>query len=204
MTKIAAIIDYGVGNIRSVSRVLEATPLTNDNVEVVITRDHARVLSADLIVLPGVGSFGAATEELCDWKDDLVSVIHSGTPTIGMCLGMQLMFDKSEEGPGDGLGLFSGSVTRLTSRRIPHMGWNQIKEAWPPKGDKMPTWAYFAHSFACRPDDENVIAGYTTYQGDRFASIVRQGNILGTQFHPEKSDVAGVALVHSFVSEVLS
>lgn len=203
MTKIAAIIDYGVGNIRSVTRVLEATQLASgEHVEVIITRDHGQVIGADLIVLPGVGSFGAATDQLSSWKDDLVSVIRDGTPTIGMCLGMQLMFEKSEEGSGEGLGVFSGNVTRLTSSRVPHMGWNEIVDRDGNKSDV--PWAYFAHSFACRPDDDSVIAGFTTYQGDRFASIVRQGNILGTQFHPEKSDLAGVGLVHNFVAEVLS
>lgn len=202
-TKTAAIIDYGVGNIRSVTRVIEATKLENgDNVKVIVTRDHDTVLEADLIVLPGVGSFGAATEQLRDWKNELVSVIQAGTPTIGMCLGMQLMFDKSEEGSGDGLGVIPGVVTRLTSIRVPHMGWNEILDG---QGNKTPVpWAYFAHSFACRPDNEDVVKGWTTFEGDKFASIVRSGNILGTQFHPEKSDLAGVALVHDFVCEVLS
>lgn len=202
-TKIAALIDYGVGNIRSVSRVIEATELKNgDNIKVIVTRDHDVVLNSDLIVLPGVGSFGAATEQLDSWRNELVSVIQKGTPTIGMCLGMQLMFDKSEEGPGHGLGIIPGVVTRLTSKRVPHMGWNEILDE---KGEKTPVpWAYFAHSYACRPDENAVVVGWTTFQGDKFASIVRSGNILGTQFHPEKSDLAGIALVHDFVSEVLS
>lgn len=198
-----AIIDYGVGNIRSVSRVIEATQLANgDSINVVITRDHKTVLDSDLIVLPGVGSFGAASEQLGSWRDELVGVIKSGTPTIGMCLGMQLMFEKSEEGSGDGLGLISGVVTKLTSKRVPHMGWNEILGS---NGQETSVpWAYFAHSYACRPENEEVVKGWTSYQGDNFASIVRVENILGTQFHPEKSDLAGVALVHDFVSEVLS
>lgn len=200
--KIAAIIDYGVGNIRSVTRVIESTKLkSGDSVEVLVTRDHSRVLEADLIVLPGVGSFGAASEQLSDWKNDLVEVIVGGTPTIGVCLGMQLLFEKSEEGTGEGLGVLAGSVTKLSAPRVPHMGWNEILDG---NGQKSPVpWAYFAHSFACRPTDDSIVSGWTTYEGDRFPSIVRSGNILGTQFHPEKSDLAGVSLVHSFVSEVL-
>lgn len=202
-TRIAALIDYGVGNIRSVTRVIETTKLQNgDNVEVVVTRNHDVVLNSDLIVLPGVGSFSAATEQLDSWRKELVSVIQGGTPTIGMCLGMQLMFDKSEEGQGQGLGVISGVVTRLTSKRVPHMGWNEILDE---KGQKTAVpWAYFAHSYACRPDASAVVTGWTTFEGDRFASIIRSGNILGTQFHPEKSDLAGIKLVHDFVSEVLS
>ena len=203
MTRTAAIIDYGVGNIRSVTRVLEATPLTNgDNVEVVVTRDHDQVLTADLIMLPGVGSFGAATEQLASWKDDLVAAIKGGKPTLAVCLGMQLLFDKSEEGDGEGLGIFSGNVTSLTAQRVPHMGWNEIVDA--SGAPSSVPWAYYAHSFACRPNNESIVAGWTTYEDDRFASIVRSGNVLGTQFHPEKSDLAGVGLVHSFVAEVLS
>ena len=201
--KLAAIVDYGVGNIRSVSRVLESALLSSgQQVEVILTRDHSQILNADLIVLPGVGSFGSASEQLAHWKVDLVSVIRGGTPTLGVCLGMQLLFEKSEESPGEGLAIFEGSVTKMTSKTVPHMGWNTISDS-----DGLPSavpWAYFAHSFACRPDDENIVAGWTTYDGDRFASIVRKNNILGTQFHPEKSDLAGVKLVHSFVSEVLS
>lgn len=96
--KLAAIIDYGVGNIRSVSRVLESTGLASgEKVEVIVTREHSQILNADLIVLPGVGSFGSASEQLADWRNDLVSVIRSGTPTLGVCLGMQLLFGESEE-----------------------------------------------------------------------------------------------------------
>jgi len=201
--RVAAIIDYGVGNIRSVSRVIESTKLeSGEKIDVLLTRDHEQILNSDLIVLPGVGSFGSASEQLGDWKNDLVSVIQAGKPTMGVCLGMQLLFQKSEEGSGDGLGVFKGSVTKIASKTVPHMGWNEIFDsAGAPS--KVP-WAYFAHSYACRPDDESIVSGWTTYEGDRFSSIVRKGNILGTQFHPEKSDIAGVALVHDFVAEVLS
>ena len=204
MTKrIAAIIDYGVGNIRSVSRVLEATQLASgEKIEVVLTKDHGKVLEADLIILPGVGSFGSASEQLGSWKEDLVSVIRNGKPTMGVCLGMQLLFQKSEEGQGDGLGVFDGSVTKISSKTVPHMGWNEIFQ--PNSQPSKVPWAYFAHSYACRPDDESIVSGWTTYEGDRYPSIVRKNNILGTQFHPEKSDLAGVALVHDFVAEVLS
>lgn len=203
MTKLAAIIDYGVGNIRSVTRVIESTELdSKERIEVVVSRDHDTIMNADLIVFPGVGSFQAATEQLTSWKDELLAVVQNGTPTLGMCLGMQLMFNKSEEGNGDGLGIFEGAVTRIAARRVPHMGWNKITDKQGNASDI--SWAYFAHSFACRAEDESIVTGWTTYEGDTFASMIRKGNVMGTQFHPEKSDIAGVALVQNFISEVLS
>lgn len=200
--KRVAIIDYGVGNIRSVSRVIESTSLEdNSSIEVVLTRDTSLILDSDLIVLPGVGSFNSASEQLFSFADELVSHINSGTPTVGICLGMQLLFEKSEEGSGDGLGVFKGSVTKLSSNRKPHMGWNKIQST--EKSNSQVPWAYFAHSYACRPDDEEIVVGWSTYDGDRFPAIVRKQNILGTQFHPEKSDLAGVRLLHNFISEVI-
>jgi glutamine amidotransferase len=201
-TKTIAIIDYGVGNIRSLTRTLENTPMTNTVVKVVLTKNIDEVLNADMIMLPGVGSFGAAAEQLAPWRDVLHDAIKNGKPTLAVCLGMQILFNQSEESPGQGLGVFSGNVTRLNAVRVPNMGWNQVTS----KTD-MPTpvsWAYFAHSFACRPTDQSIVAATTTYEGDEYVSILRSGNVLALQFHPEKSDLAGVAFVHDFVQEMLS
>lgn len=203
MSKKAVIIDYGVGNIRSVMRVLEGCT-TNDgeNLEVEITDALETIESADLLMLPGVGAFNAASEQLEPISKTISKlVLDEGRPLIGICLGMQLLFEKSEEGAGKGLGIFNGSVTQLTSQRILHMGWNEISYKGNAKG---PSWAYFAHSYVCRPADESIIYGETTYQGDTFPSIIRFENVLGAQFHPEKSDLAGVKLLKDFVSEALS
>ena len=201
MTKNVVLIDYGVGNIRSVIRVLESCKTsTQDDAKVEITDSLEKISSADLIILPGVGAFNAASSQLEPFADLIRGkVTNEGTPLIGICLGMQLLFEKSEEGEGSGLGIFSGSVTKLNSKRVPHMGWNTIDYS----NSSGPAWAYFAHSFACRPEDRSIVSGQTTYDGDTFPSVMRTQNILATQFHPEKSDLSGIGLIKDFISEVL-
>lgn len=199
----AVIIDYGVGNIRSLTRTLEnSAAVTGHDVDVTVTKDVSLVSNADFLVLPGVGSYQAATAQLAHWREELSGIISGGMPTLAVCLGLQLLFDESEEGNGAGLGVFSGKVTTLKATQVPQMGWNKIN-AVSNKFDVM-SWAYFAHSFACRPNDESIIAGTTTYEDDTYPSIIRTPSILATQFHPEKSDVVGIELVHSFMKDVLS
>lgn len=197
----AAIIDYGVGNIRSVTRVLESSEaVTGTAVNVSVTRDINDVKNSDFLVLPGVGSYSAAATHLAAWRSDLAELISSGIPTLAVCLGLQLLFEESDEGPGQGLGVFSGSVTKLNTVSVPQMGWNTIDRVHP--SYELIEWAYFAHSFACRPLDESIIAGTTTYEDDTYPSIIRTESILATQFHPEKSDVVGIKLVHNFMKDV--
>ena len=121
--------------------------------------------------------------------------------SLGICLGMQLLFDASEEGEGEGLGVFPGRVTRLRSRRVPHIGWNGVEQGAPLPQAPLDT-VYYAHSFACRAEQLGSVVGWTTHEEDRFPAAVRRGKVLGVQFHPEKSSAAGVRFVRAFLEEV--
>jgi glutamine amidotransferase len=191
------LFDYGAGNLHSLAKALE-TP----GVSIAIQADPAAAVETNLLVLPGVGAFGPAAAALAPARERMRDAVAAGLPCVGICLGMQLMFDSSEEGGGEGLGVIPGRVRRLRSRRLPHMGWNAIE----PEGDQPLlavsglVTAYFAHSFVCEPDDTKAVAAWTTHETDRFTSIVRAGSALGVQFHPEKSSAAGVALLRAVVA----
>jgi imidazole glycerol-phosphate synthase subunit HisH len=190
------IFDYGAGNLHSLAKALEM-----DGVVVGIESDPVRSVETDALVLPGVGAFGAAAERLAPGRDAMRNAILGGLPTIGICLGMQLLFDASDEGGGAGLGVIPGRVTRLVAQRVPQIGWNDVV----PIGDEplfaaapLPV-AYFANSYVCRPDDERVVTAWTTHELDRFPSAVRAGVAVGVQFHPEKSSAHGVRFLHAFL-----
>ncbi len=191
------LFDYGAGNLHSLAKALETPGVT-----LAIEADTAAATATDLLVLPGVGAFGPAAAALAGARDRMRDAIAGGLPCVGICLGMQLLFDHSEEGEGLGLGVIPGAVRRLRTRRQPHMGWNTIE----PQGEQpllaasgLRT-AYFAHSFVCEPDDPAAVAAWTRHDDDRFASIVRAGAVLGVQFHPEKSSAAGVALLRGVLA----
>jgi glutamine amidotransferase len=193
-----AIFDYGAGNLHSLAKALE-----RDGTSVSVEPDPARAVLADVLVLPGVGAFGSATERLAPGRHAMRDAIARGLPTIGICLGMQLLFDSSEEGTGAGLGVVAGRVTRLDAVRVPQIGWNSIE---PVVGDPLFTaaplpMAYFANSFVCRPVDVRTVIAWTEHEGDRFPSAVRAGRALGVQFHPEKSSTDGVRFLHAFLDE---
>jgi imidazole glycerol-phosphate synthase subunit HisH len=182
-----AIFDYGAGNLHSLAKALDR--------DVTIETDPFALLLADVIVLPGVGAFGAAASRLAPAREALSQALVNGTRCLGVCLGMQLLFDESDESPGvPGLGVVSGRVTRLRARRVPHMGWNTVH--W----EAEPDVAYFAHSYACRPSDEQIVTAWTVEDGDRFPSAVRWRNVVGVQFHPEKSSAPGVRFLQDFLS----
>jgi glutamine amidotransferase len=166
-----------------------------------VQEDPIRALDTDVLVLPGVGAFGAAAARLAPGREEMRRAVEAGLPLLGICLGMQLMFDTSEEGGGQGLGLFRGQVTKLRSRRVPHIGWNSVDEDTALKSVK-PGSVYYAHSFVCRAEEPGVVVGWTTHEEDRFPAAVRRGKVLGVQFHPEKSSVAGVRFVQAFLTEV--
>ena len=193
------LFDYGAGNLHSLGKALAETGHA-----ISIETDPLRAVEADLLILPGVGAFQPAAERLAPALDETRSAIAGGLPTIGICLGMQLLFDDSAEGAGRGLGVIPGHVERIRSPRIPHIGWNSIE---PVAGSALASTpldvAYFAHSYVCRPRDERVVTAWTTEGGDRFPSAVRAGNATGVQFHPEKSSREGVALLAALVSEAL-
>ena len=191
------LFDYGAGNLHSLAKALATAP----DVEVRVQEDPIRALDTDLLVLPGVGAFGAAAARLAPGREQMRRAVVDGLPCLGICLGMQLMFDTSDEGGGEGLSLFRGRVTKLRSQRVPHIGWNSVEEDTALKSAKLDT-VYYAHSFVCRAEEPEVVVGWTTHEGDRFPAAVRRGNLLGLQFHPEKSSVAGVRFVQAFVEEV--
>jgi len=195
---IATIFDYGAGNLHSLSKALAA-----GGVEVRVESDPALAANAALLVLPGVGAFASAAARMAPGLVPLRAALANGLPCIGICLGMQLLFESSEEGAGEGLGVFSGRVTRLTARRVPQIGWNSLEDTRDAAFEESPlATAYYAHSFACRPDDPADTIAWSTHEGDRFAAAVRTGNVIGVQFHPEKSSRDGVRFLAACVREV--
>jgi glutamine amidotransferase len=194
-----AIIDYGVGNLRSVEKAFHA-----GGAEAVISSDEGVLRSADRLVLPGVGAFRACMEALTERGFDRLvrERVEGGTPLLGVCVGMQMLFDESEEfGTTGGLGLLRGRVRRFPGGlRVPQVGWNQV--GWKGGhalsegiGDR--TFFYFVHSFFCEAGDAASVVGETEY-GLSYASVVARGNVCGVQFHPEKSQAAGLRLLKNF------
>lgn len=188
------IFDYGAGNLHSLAKAIET-----DGVTIVVETNPALATNTDVLVLPGVGAFGAAAERLAPGRDAMRAAILGGLPTLGICLGMQLLLDGSDEGVGDGLGIIAGRVTRLSAQRVPQIGWNAI-DAGPQFGAAALPVAYYANSFVCRPSDVGVVTAWTTHERDRFPAAIRAGSAVGVQFHPEKSSAAGVAFLHAFLA----
>lgn len=191
------LIDYGTGNLHSLTKALEA-----GGASVRIEQDMAAAARSDGIVLPGVGAFGAAAAQLTAGAAALHSAIAAGTPCLGICLGMQLLFDSSEEGAGAGLGVLGGHVRRLHGRRLPHMGWNEVMMMDDPLFSGVPRMlAYFANSYIVEPEDESEVIAWTQYGSERFPAAIRRDNVWGVQFHPEKSGAAGLRLIHNFLAQ---
>ncbi len=196
-----SVFDYGAGNLHSLLKALE-----RPGIRVQVDTDPAIAVSADALVLPGVGAFPAATSALGDaGRIAMQSAIRNGLPTLGICLGMQILFDESDEGGGAGLGIVSGRVDRLHATRVPQIGWNQLeigvqRDALLDAAELRT--AYFANSFVCRPNDGSSVVAWSTHQQDRFPAMVRVGRCTGVQFHPEKSSTAGVSFVHAWLREV--
>lgn len=196
-----AIIDYDAGNLKSVEKALQYL-----DEECIVTRDKEELLKADKIILPGVGAFGDAMEKL--HKFGLVDVIHKlvkeNKPFLGICLGLQLMFESSEEGPGvKGLGLLPGKIVKFLEKegfKIPHMGWNSIdvKEGSRLfKGVSNNSYVYFVHSYYLQAENENDVAATTEYITHVHASV-EHDNIFACQFHPEKSGDVGLRILKNF------
>jgi glutamine amidotransferase len=199
------LIDYGLGNLRSVQKAFEHL-----GAQVMLTSDPGQVARADRLILPGVGAFSAGMEGLRQrgLVEPIKRAVRAGVPFIGICLGMQLLFDESEEvgqgfQPEKGLGLLAGQVVLMRGKglQVPHMGWNQIlpvRDSLLLRGIAPGAYAYFVHSYICQPADAQVILATTDYGGE-FASVVGAGNVWGIQFHPEKSQRTGLQVLRNFL-----
>jgi len=189
------IVDYGAGNLHSLEKALAGPGRA-----VALEPDPLVALDTDLLVLPGVGAFGPAAAHLAHARDAMRTAILGGLPTLGICLGMQLLFDGSDEGAGEGLGIIAGRATRLRAARLPQIGWNSLEDV----ADEVIaasglTIAYYANSFACRPFDPAVVTAWSVHDEDRFAAAVRVSRCVGVQFHPEKSSRPGLRFLDRFL-----
>ena len=198
-----AILDYGMGNLRSVSKAFQS-----QDFPAVVTRNSQDIFNARGLVLPGVGAFGDCVKNLTEYKliDPILKFIDSGKPFLGICLGLQVLFEESEEAPGvKGLGVIKGRVVRFPDfkeghLKVPHMGWNQVsikKDVPILKGVPENSWFYFVHSYYPSPEDDSLSAVKTTY-GFEFTAAVSKNNIFASQFHPEKSSDLGLKMIHNF------
>jgi len=198
-----AVVDYGIGNLRSAEKALQHL-----GADAALTSDVRSIEGADAVVLPGVGAFGACMQALrrAGLEGATRAAATDGRPFLGICIGMQMLFDGSDETPDvSGLGVVAGRVTRLPAGvRLPQMGWNTLEVAsWSRLGAGLPdpAWLYFVHSFAPEPDDDAVVAAWCEY-GRRFAAAIEAGPVWATQFHPEKSSTVGLQMLDNFVGAV--
>lgn len=197
-----AIIDYDAGNIKSVEKAVSAL-----GYDALVTRDKNIIRNADSVILPGVGAFGDAMKKLHSYElvDVIKEVAAKNTPFLGICLGLQLMFESSEEAPGvEGLGLLKGKIVLLPDRedlKIPHIGWNSLK--YPNKGRLFAgipedSYVYFVHSYYLQAEDEEIVKATTEY-GTLIHASVEKGNVFACQFHPEKSSDVGMKILENFL-----
>ena len=198
-----AIIDYDAGNLKSVEKALKYL-----GQDVIVSRDSSEILQADKVILPGVGSFGDAMDNLDHFNlvDTIKKVAEKDTPFLGICLGLQLLFEKSDETPGaEGLGILKGEILRIPPNeglKIPHMGWNSLNikpQARLFDGIANNSYVYFVHSYYLKAEDENIVAASTEYSTHIHASV-ESGNIFACQFHPEKSSDVGLRILKNFAS----
>ena len=211
MTKTVAVVDYGMGNLRSVSQAVKHVA-QDTGFDVIVTSNPNDIFAADRVVLPGQGAMPDCMRELSD-SGLLEAVLHAAAnkPLMGVCVGMQMLLTSSEEGPTAGLGLIDGEVVRFqldgrlqpdgSRYKVPQMGWNQVFQTTPHamwKGVPDGAYFYFVHSYFARPSEARHTAGETEY-GDRFTCALARDNIFATQFHPEKSAEHGLTLYRNFL-----
>lgn len=198
-----AIIDYDAGNLKSVEKAFEYLGERS-----VVTRDRKEILQADHVVLPGVGAFGEAMSRLQRYElvDTVREAAASGVPFLGICLGLQLLFESSEETPGvEGLGICKGKILRIPEQeglKIPHMGWNSLTYDHPGRlyeGIPESSYVYFVHSYYLKAEDPQIVKA-SAYYATKIHASIEQDNVFGCQFHPEKSSEVGLAILKNFVS----
>ena len=207
MSGLIAIVNYEVGNIRSVEKAMQKAAEGTGH-EIVVTADRDLILRADGVLLPGVGAFGACITNLQRFRlqDIVLQVVEKGVPLLGICVGMQMLFEESEEmGRWPGLGILPGKVRRFeVDLRVPQIGWNQLHhDGTNPllRGIPDGAYAYFVHSYYCDAADANDVVATTDY-GIVYPSVVNRGNVWGVQFHPEKSHRVGLQILRNFVEIV--
>ncbi len=188
------IADYGVGNLHSLRGALERC---GANVEV--TSDMRKVTEAECIAFPGVGAFDKVMESILPEKDDILDRLRSGIPCLGICIGMQVLMDGSDEGRLPGLGFINGRVERLKAKQIPQMGWNTVMSDDPMFDGIDNRFFYFTHSYYGNPTERSAIKGYCEYEGIDYPIFFRKGNFVGSQFHPEKSSRSGMRFLENFI-----
>lgn len=192
-----SLFDYGAGNLHSLGKALQA-----GGAQVHVTTDWNKALAGEALVLPGVGSFGAAVRALDGHRKQIREALEGGLPCLGICLGMQLFFHESEEGEGEGIGVVDGRVRRLQGRIVPQMGWNDVELGDDPLFRGLDGLvAYYANSYVCLPEHPREVIATSDHEGAPFPAAVRKGRCWGVQFHPEKSSVPGLRLIRNFLAE---
>ena len=189
------LLDYGVGNIHSIKKSFERA-----GAEVSVETEPERILRAKALLLPGVGAFGKVAEQIAPYRAELKKRLEAGLPAFAVCIGMQILYESSEEGEGEGIALLPGRVRRLRHQRLPHIGWNSVTHSGqgPFAGVPQGAFFYFVHSFAPSSCADPCVA--TADYGDRFAAGAVAGNVWGVQFHPEKSSDVGYRVVQNFTA----
>ena len=203
MKKNISLVDFGAGNLHSVYKAFNFI-----GAKVNITRDPKAILKSDAVVFPGVGAFGSVMKAIrkYDLEEAIIKSANSEKPFLGICVGMQVLFEESEEDEEiKGLGIFKGLVTKFKiAKKIPHTGWNNVSYFSPERNgygfdDEV---FYFVHSYYVAPKDDSIVYATTTYDGEIFTSVIKKENLIAVQFHPEKSGDAGLQFLESFVSEI--
>ncbi|MEM3404394.1 MAG: imidazole glycerol phosphate synthase subunit HisH [Nitrososphaeria archaeon] len=195
-----ALLDYHASNMFS---LIAAFKRLDVETKIVTKEDNFNEYSA--IILPGVGNFSSASDITSDCKEKILACVDKGVPLLGICLGLQVLFESSSEGDGKGLEIFEGDVIKFPPHvKVPHIGWNQVFPLMNSvllKGLENKNWVYFAHSYYPKPRDESIIKGITEY-GIKFASVIEREPVFGTQFHPEKSSATGKSILKNFIEYV--